>query len=411
MRILFVTNFYPPHDLGGWEQNCQEIVHALRARDHEAYVLTSRHGVSACAAPEPGVERVLYLEADLEHYRPASFFLRRPGQERANRRALRQTIDAFRPDLVFIWGMWNLSTELAYRAEQWLPGRVAYAIAGYWFLPPNAHEAYWAQPGRRPVVKALMAVPRGIALRRLARERRRYRLELAHAACVSHYVRDKLVAAEALPESSRVIYNGIDPAPYLECARSRVTEPGRLRLIYFGGVVEHKGVHTAIEALGVLKARRLVDRVHLTILGGGHPDYVARLHALVDDLRLQASVSFAGRVPREEVPAALAAHDVFLFTSLWEEPIARTVMEAMAAGLAVVGTAVGGQAEMLRDGDNALVYPPGDAEALADHVQRLLDDPALVQRLAAAGRQTVLERFTLERMVDEYEAWLQEIVV
>jgi glycosyltransferase involved in cell wall biosynthesis len=106
----------------------------------------------------------------------------------------------------------------------------------------------------------------------------------------------------------------------------------------------------------------------------------------------------------------LAVHDVFLFTSLSEEPIARTVMEAMAAGLAVIATPVGGQVEMLEEGANVLTFPPGDPAALAGHIQRLLDDPTLLRRLAAAGRQTVLQRFTVRRMVDEYEAWLEEIV-
>jgi glycosyltransferase involved in cell wall biosynthesis len=105
----------------------------------------------------------------------------------------------------------------------------------------------------------------------------------------------------------------------------------------------------------------------------------------------------------------LAGHDVFLFTSVWEEPIARSVMEAMAAGLVVVGVPVGGQSEMLLDGANALVFPPGDADALAGCILRLQRDPDLAPRLSDAGRQMVLERFTLDRMVDEMETWLTGI--
>jgi len=410
MRILFLSNLYPPHELGGMEQLCEEAVLGLRSRGHETHVLCSRYGVAADEPAEPGVERVLYLEADIAHYRPAAFFLQRPAQERANRKALRRAIDAYRPDVIFIWGMWNLSTDLAYWAEQWLPGRVAYAIAGYWFLPPNAHEAYWSQPARRPLTRALLALPRRIALRQLARERAARAPRLEQAACVSHYVRDKLMDGGVLPATSRVIYNGIDPAPYESLQRERPIDSGRLRLIYTGGVVQHKGVHTAVEALGLLKQWGLIDRVTLTILGGGHPDYVASLQARIAELGLQNAIALPGRVPREQVPAALAEHDVFPFTSLWEEPIARTVMEAMAAGLAVIATPVGGQAEMLEDGVNALTYPAGDSVALADRIRRLLGDPVLLRRLAVVGRQTVLERFTLKRMVDEYEAWLKEIV-
>lgn len=408
MRILFISNFYPPHELGGWEQNCQEIVQGLQARGHVCHVLTSRYGSNGPASPEAGVTRALHLQADVHHYRPLAFFLRRAGQEAANVRALREALDAFQPDVIFIWGLWNLSFRVAYWAEQWLPGRVAYAVAGYWFIQPDPHEAYWQKPARRPAIRLLLTPARWWALRQLAGEKVAYPLRLEHVACVSEYVRNKLSQAGALPHGARVIYNGIDPEPFLGATARRRPGDG-LRLVYTGGLLAHKGVHTAIEALGLLKRHGQIEGLRLTIVGGGHPDYEAHLRSRVEALALSDHIVFCGRVPRSEIPGILADHDVFLFTSVYEEPIARTVMEAMAAGLAVVGTAVGGQAEMLEDGVNALVYPPDDAALLADAILRLKRDPDLRTRLAHNGQCTVLERFTLERMVDEMETWLAEI--
>ena len=409
MRILFLSNLYPPHDLGGMEQLCQEAVDRLRARGHACHVLTSRYGVRGQPPPEEGVTRSLYLEADVHYYRPLDFFFKRPWQERANRRALRRALDQFQSDLVFVWGMWNLSTRVAYWAEQWLPGRVAYAVASYWPMEPDMHEAYWRRPARRRWVEALKSPARRTILPSLARDRQAHSLSLEHVACVSDFVRHKLTAASALPHGARVIYNGIDPGPFLRAAAAHEPRRDGLRLVYVGGLVNHKGVHTGVEALGRLKQRGEADGVHLTLVGGGHPDYEARLRRQVGELDLGEQVAFCGRVPRAEIAEILAAHDVFLFTSVYEEPIARTVMEAMAAGLAVVGTAVGGQREMLEDGVNALVFAPEDAPGLAECILQLQRDPALRARLAAAGRQMVLERFTLERMVDEMEAWLGTI--
>lgn len=409
MRLLFISNFYPPHDLGGWEQNCQEVVEHLRARGHSCHVLTSRHGLNGRSSLEPGITRSLYLQADIHYYRPLDFFLRRPHQERANVEALRTALSAFRPDVVFIWGMWNLSKQVAYWAEQWLPGRVAYAVAGYWFIQPDPHEAYWAHPGRRAVTQALLKPAQTLALRQLARDKAAFPLQLEHVACVSEYVRNKLSRAGVLSHGARVIYNGVDPGPFLAAAERR--QPGEnLRLVYTGSLLAHKGVHTAIEALGKLRQAGQLDDMTLDIVGSGHPDYEAHLRSRVEALGLGQHVFFCGRVPRNEIPAVLADHDVFLFTSIYEEPIARTVQEAMAARLAVVATAVGGQAEMLEDGVNALVFPPDDAERLAQCILRLRDDPGLRHRLAAAGQQTVLDRFTLQRMVDDFETWLTEIV-
>jgi glycosyltransferase involved in cell wall biosynthesis len=157
-----------------------------------------------------------------------------------------------------------------------------------------------------------------------------------------------------------------------------------------------------------LKQQGFAERVRLTILGGGHPAYEAHLHALVQELGVGNQVVFAGRVARPDVPDWLSRFDAFLFTSIWAEPMARTVMEAMAAGLLVIGSEVGGQVEMLSADENALTFAAGDSAGLADQIARVLRDPALLPRLARAGQQLVLERFTLERMVDNIEVFLHE---
>jgi glycogen synthase len=230
MRVLFISNLYPPHDLGGWEQNCHEIALRLKAGGHVCHVLTSRYGLSGRTSVEEGVTRALHLEAGINYYRPLDFFLRRPGRERANREALRAVLATFRPDVVFIWGMWLLSTRVAYEAEQLMPGRVAYAIAGYWPMQPDAHETYWRRPGHNPLANALLAPLRFLALRAVAREKEKHPLRLAQVACVSRYVREKLCEAGVLPNGVRVIYNGIDPQPFS-------TRPPQARMVVVTGCV------------------------------------------------------------------------------------------------------------------------------------------------------------------------------
>ena len=90
--------------------------------------------------------------------------------------------------------------------------------------------------------------------------------------------------------------------------------------------------------------------------------------------------------------------------------MARSVMEAMAAGLLVIGTEVGGQVEMLANGKNSLTFKPEDAEALSNHIVKIRDNPRLRIKLARAGQKLVLEKFTLERMVNEIESFLINLV-
>jgi glycosyltransferase involved in cell wall biosynthesis len=109
------------------------------------------------------------------------------------------------------------------------------------------------------------------------------------------------------------------------------------------------------------------------------------------------------------MPAILQQFDVLVFPSIYEEPLARITEEAMVSGLVVVGTITGGTREILSDGENGLTFAPEDADGLARQVIRLINDPDLRCRLAHNGRQTVLEHFTLDKMVNEIEVYLGEV--
>jgi glycogen synthase len=410
MRLLFLTNLYPPNDLGGYEQWCQEVAIRLRERDWQVKILTSQYGdLTKTAIDEEHVTRSLFMETDINYYRPLDFFLNRPGHEKANLAELHRVIDQFSPDLIMVWGMWNLSLNLPYFAETWLPGRVAYYISSYWPMDTDPHTVYWNLPTNRRLNEFLKLPFRMLALRQLAREGYPPKLQFDHAVCCSEFVRDTLVAAGKLPAHAGVLYGGSDLQPFLQKVVRQKHDDAPLRLLYFGRLIFDKGVHTALEALGLLKQRGLADRVELTILGNGRSDYEAQLHKLVTTHNIEEYVKFEKWVSRDKIPQKLKQYDVYLFTSIWPEPMARSVMEAMAAGLLVIASRVGGQVEMLEDGQNALTFPAEDAMCLADHIATLLDKPSLRISLANEGQRTVLERFTLTRMVDEIEDYLKNV--
>lgn len=412
MRLLFLSNFYPPYAIGGYEQWCQEVATAFSQRGHQVTVVTSRYGLPHGAVqPEtPAVSRDLYLMSHLDYYDPMRFLLRWQDEEAYNRRQLMAAIDKVQPDLLLIWGMWNFSLNLPFWAEQRLPGRVAYYLSSYWPIDLDPHRAYWSEDANSPLGKVVKKPLRQWALRRLRAAGYPPSLRFEHAVCCSHYVRDTLVAAEAVPPQTGVLLGGTDPAPFLAAAGAH--EPsadGTLRLLYFGRLVHDKGVHTILEALDLLKGRSDFRRLRLTILGSGHPDYEARLRRYVADHQLAEVVTFVNMVQRDEVPQWLAQHDVFLFTSIWAEPMARSVMEAMAAGMVVIGSEVGGQREMLQNEVNSFTFAAGDAPSLAQQIARALAEPLLRARLAAAGQAMVLRDFTLERMVANLESWCETI--
>jgi len=205
------------------------------------------------------------------------------------------------------------------------------------------------------------------------------------------------------------VYNGIDIENFP--MRSLDGDPSApLQLMYAGGLLEHKGVHTAIEAMGILAHRLGVRNAHLTLVGDGHPAYVEHLKRVAEDLNVSSYVTFFGRVPRFEMPHLMRRFDVLLFPSTGPEPLPRVVQEAMACGLVVIGTDTGGTPEILHDGENGLVFEAGDANVLADQIARIGNDRRLHAHMARAARRTVLERFTLDRMVDEIESYFAHVI-
>jgi len=109
------------------------------------------------------------------------------------------------------------------------------------------------------------------------------------------------------------------------------------------------------------------------------------------------------------MPGLLRNFDVLLVTSTWAEPFARVVLEGMISGLVVVATSTGGTTEIVLDNENGLLFTPGDPEDLAQKIIRLMNDPELRKRLALAGKQTIKENFTITKMMDEVEGFLQEV--
>src|SRR5207302_2996065 len=120
-----------------------------------------------------------------------------------------------------------------------------------------------------------------------------------------------------------------------------------LKLLYAGRLTRTKGVHTAIRAMALLAREATAVPVSLDIVGGGDTGYERALRSLVDEHDLGDRVHFRGGVSRPEMPRILEQYDALLLLSEWQEPFARIVLEAMAAGLVVVGTTTGGTREIL----------------------------------------------------------------
>lgn len=163
-------------------------------------------------------------------------------------------------------------------------------------------------------------------------------------------------------------------------------------VVNIGALVDHKGQKYLVEAMA--HVRRELPDAHLVIFGEG--ELRETLERQVHDLGLDKHVLLPGF--REDVLALTRTADLFVMSSI-TEGLGSTVLDAMALGMAVVGTTAGGIPEAVVDGETGLLVPPADPAALAGAILQLLADRPLRARMGEAGRRRVAERFDVGHLV------------
>lgn len=399
MRILVISNLYPPEFVGGYELGCRDVVEGLRARGHRVRVLTSSsRGGSADGSDAawrwlptrlgqpPGAGRVSRLVAE------ARF-------ESRSRRAFLRAYGMFRPDVIYLWNLTHLSINLGFLAAG-TATPVAYFVSDDWLTRWDTDEWYlrWHRPPDGRIGRLRWRLSRG-GLKLCGLVSKQPNLPLTNLDFASDWLKRYTGSCRSL-HSGRVIRWGVDLAAY----PFREIQRAPRRLLYVGQVSPHKGVLTAVEAMHRLSNGSGGHEVSLTIVGGSiTPDYVAAVKRQVCHLGLTGRVDFMGKVARDALQPVYAAHDILLFTSTWEEPFAITPLEAMASGLTVVSTTTGGTPELIAHGQNGLTFAAGNAVECAERVRHLLGAADANERIRRAGRRTIEERFSIGRMIGEVE--------
>jgi glycosyltransferase involved in cell wall biosynthesis len=227
---------------------------------------------------------------------------------------------------------------------------------------------------------------------------------------VSERVRRAAVEQEHIrPERITVITNGINPQnqkPLLDVEkvslrRSLGIEFSELLLLTVARLKPQKGHAYLLDAIPeILKA---VSTARFVFAGDG--PLREELQAQADSLGIEHAVRFLGVYT--EIPQLLQTADVFVLPSLWEGlPVA--MLEAMLAGVPVVASQVEGVEEVIQNGKNGLLVPPGDPATLSRALIQLLQDRETLARLGSAGKATVVEEYTAERMCRKYEELFNE---
>lgn len=408
MRILLLSNLYPPHVEGGAEILAGAIGAELARLGHEIIVLTSLHGVET---PQRGGQTWRTLRIA-----PTAFFnQRRPWWQQlkqllnyyrryhspANARELRRAISAIQPDVLYVWEITGIGVSSIMKTLPDLHVPIVFHLGSYWLLYARSPETEQSRLRTRWLKQWLIGTVSELTWTSLI--------------AVSALVKEKYIQAGFDGERIEVIHNGIDSrflAMPKAASNAHVDNASNsYQLLFVGRVRAEKGIMILLKALDLLMheegwINNKQKSLCLRIFGDGDAVYISELQHFLRERQLTSVVTFHGIVSQDELIEQYDRADILLVPSLWQEPFGLVVLEAMARGLPVIASKTGGLVEIVTHEVNGLLVEPGNERELVLAIRELLLDVEKRTRLGQAGRATVEEHFTIEKNAQRVEQHL-----
>jgi glycosyltransferase involved in cell wall biosynthesis len=422
MKILAFSNLMPPMFIGGYEIGASQILQELRRRGHEVKVLTAHECFMQQEAGflhrqhEPA-ERGQLLDVGLCVFGSLSGLLkrhplgtlRRIWQTWWARRSYVQKIRDFAPDAFLVFNPTGVVAPVLddLVAQSRVSGAPVYAyVSDHWLGVWPKTNPVWSLLQRLNMAKKRWLL---LAARIFHKVMRRtgwmadpvplidgyfycsdYVRIFSQVNCVG--IAEHVVAHWGLPNADRL--------PVVSADHFSASSP--LTILYAGQLLPHKGLKVLLRAL----AR--CQRPHrLVVIGDDTTDYATGCKTLAARLDLGDRVLFVGRKKHAEMLELMArTGQVLVVPSEWDEPFSIVVLEGMGVGLPVIASRTGGTGEGIVDGVNGFLFPRFDSRTLAGLIDRLEEDRALCRRVGIRARQEILQRYTMEELVDTIEARL-----
>jgi len=214
---------------------------------------------------------------------------------------------------------------------------------------------------------------------------------------VSHFTKWELMNYYKIPEGKiRVIHNGVDISKFKPATDKRKVKaelgfnPDDIAIVSVGRLYARKGLFTLIESMPVVVNR--FPNAKFIISGKGQSDEMHKLLVYAEKLSVKDNIIFTGYYPDKKLPKLYQAADIFAFSTFYEHhPFA--VLEALATGLPVVTTTVGGIPETIESGKNGFLAEPFNPKTFGEKILYLLEHPAFAKEMGAQARKTIVENY------------------
>ncbi len=392
MKILLINDYgYPA---GGTEIKLRHFRQALRERGHEVRLFTSNAGA---ASPEdifadhtcPGSNSSIRILT--QTFNPAAAF------------SLWRLLRAFQPDVVHVHMFLTQLSPAILRVLRNVP--TLHAVTWYRCICPLGTKRLpdgtlcTLPQGRICAQNGCISRKDGVLLTLQRRLLNAWKAKaFDQVVAVSEAVRQRLLAEGHGVD--QVIPNGVPVVP----PRPPLSNPPLA--LYCGRLVPEKGVDILLRAFA--RAARKIPDARLLIAGEG--PRADDLRKLAVDLGISERVEMTGHLDVNALAHRAETAWVQIVPSQWEEPFGLVAAEAMMRGTAVIATRYAGLAEQVVHGETGLLTPPGDADAMADAIQRILSDREWAETLGKAARERALAEYALDKFVDQFETLYQQLI-
>lgn len=444
MKILVVTNLFPPHQADTDDFRCENVAGALRKRGHTVRVLTSTYGLasdsghtahtfgSGAAGRDALVQRRLRLNG--VYGQPTISGLKGLRElELRNHTVLREALADFAPDVVHVWGLSGLSKSLLLTLRRTnVP--TTFDVADPWMAEELRNDP-WLNWWHRQSVSLLHRLHRAalefLDLRAKWDPETPTFIDPGARRMPGIFDRDPDAGFKPNSVASFQFRRLYFSSPALKSAtvqagfrvsHGEVIHPGVDTKLFHGEVkpatelakkflivtrlTPQCGVATAIDALRLVRAQGV--KATLTVYGRGSSEVLAKLRTRA--VQGEVPVEFRSGGLQRELPLIYQAHDAFIYPVESTEAFVGSPLEAMACGLPVIVNQDHGVEELFRSRESCLAFPSGDSGLLANRMLELIEHRDLRVQLAQVGQNEVLTRYQFETTVEQIERHLEDTV-
>lgn len=394
MKVTFITNLYPPNQVGGYEELCWEVASRFAELGIDVSVVTSAYGGKVASWPGQKVDQTLRLligKTIYDHFDGDEN--RRRALVDQNIHALKDCVSAWKPDVIFCWNLFGLQSDVLeflgdlgipvvmMLTDNWLASMLNPEYVGTFF-----RESVYGSIDERSYLStgsgSLFTISPNISAVFGSCFMKRF-----YAASGIHFTNDVVVHnGVSLEENSAE--RGVSPR-----------EAKKVELLFASRLVEIKGAHLAVEALAILKDERPDTDWSLELVGDcSDENYVEKVMLLAKNLNVSESVSLRGRVAADRLKELFRSKDVYLFPSLYE-PFSLTLIHALGAGIPTVASDIGGNTEIVSDRETGLLFKAKDSRSLARSVMEFVDQPDQMSGVKVNGARRAKE-FSADRMIE-----------